>query len=198
VPRQLAAGQGGHGLEILRGRDGRAIPMQIFSGVIDSVRHRRRGAVTLQLTSLNQRTLFIPRRRITAATGFNHLMPAGRVIEFDGVRYEINEGPAIMASYPSIEVDRGAARRTRSTIDRSTSGPTAASAAAATSRPGAWKWKLFHLELSDANKVTLKAFYDANRLRTDISFVSPWDGVTYNNIMFTAAQVRALPGGSGT
>jgi hypothetical protein len=49
--------------------------------------------------------------------------------------------------------------------------------------PGRYRWTLVHDLLSEANKATLKAFYDANRLRTDISFVSPWDGLTYNNCM---------------
>lgn len=67
-------------------------PVQIFTGVIESC-DITEASVTLQLSSLNQRTLFIPRRRITADTGFNHLLPAGRVIEFDGVRYEISRDP---------------------------------------------------------------------------------------------------------
>lgn len=66
-------------------------PVPIFSGVIDSC-DITPAAVTLQLSSLNQRTLIIPRRRITADAGFNHLLPAGRVIEFDGVRYELLRG----------------------------------------------------------------------------------------------------------
>lgn len=61
---------------------------------------------------------------------------------------------------------------------------------------GRWKWTLLHGVLSDANKVTLKTFYDTNRLRTDISFLSPWDNVTYNNVMFTAPpKYERLPGG---
>lgn len=67
-------------------------PVQIFTGAIESC-DITEAAVTLQLSSVNQRTLILPRRRISAATGFNHLLPAGRVIEFDGVRYEISRDP---------------------------------------------------------------------------------------------------------
>jgi hypothetical protein len=63
-------------------------PVQIFSGVIDGC-DISEAMVNLQLRDLNSRTLFIPRRRATPATGFNHLLPSGRVIQFGGVRYEI-------------------------------------------------------------------------------------------------------------
>jgi len=53
--------------------------------------------------------------------------------------------------------------------------------------PGRYRWTIVHDKLSDADRATLKAFYDANRLRIDISFVSPWDGVTYTNCMFVDA-----------
>lgn len=60
---------------------------------------------------------------------------------------------------------------------------------------GRYKWTLLHGVLADADRATLKAFYDANRLRTDISFTSPWDGVVYNNVMFTAPpKYERLPG----
>lgn len=65
-----------------------ADPVQIFSGVIDGC-DITEAMVNLQLRDLNARTLFIPRRRITAGSGFNRLLPAGRVIQFGGVRYEI-------------------------------------------------------------------------------------------------------------
>jgi hypothetical protein len=66
-------------------------PVKIFSGAIDSC-NINESAVTLQLSPLNARTLFIPRRRITRDSGFNHLSPAGRVFPFNGVNYTITRG----------------------------------------------------------------------------------------------------------
>lgn len=64
-------------------------PVQIFGGVIESVDSISEASVALRLSSLNLGTLFVPRQRITRATGFNRLSPAGRVIQFNGVRYEL-------------------------------------------------------------------------------------------------------------
>ncbi len=50
---------------------------------------------------------------------------------------------------------------------------------------GKYEWQLLHDILSDANRATLKAFYDANRLLT-FDYVSPWDGITYHNVGFLA------------
>lgn len=50
---------------------------------------------------------------------------------------------------------------------------------------GKYKWVILHRPLADADKVTLKTFYDTNRLLT-FDFVSPFDGVTYHNVIFTA------------
>lgn len=73
------------------GATGAADPFLYFSGAIDSVSFADdRSSVSLTLSSLNQGTLFIPRRRISADTGFNRLLPAGRVLFFDGVRLDIN------------------------------------------------------------------------------------------------------------
>lgn len=63
-------------------------PLLLFSGSIDAAGIAE-DAVTLTMTSLNRRTLFIPRRRFTPVTGFNHLLPAGRVIEFGGLRIDL-------------------------------------------------------------------------------------------------------------
>jgi hypothetical protein len=63
-------------------------PVQIFGGVIEDC-DISEAAVTLRLSQSNQGTLVIPRKRITRDAGFNRLSPAGRVIEFDGVRYEL-------------------------------------------------------------------------------------------------------------
>lgn len=68
-----------------------ADPVPIFAGVIDSC-DITEAAVTLQLSDVNTNTLFIPRQRITRATGFNRLIPAGRVIQFNGDRLEIVKG----------------------------------------------------------------------------------------------------------
>lgn len=65
-------------------------PVQIFGGVIDSCEIGE-GDVKLTLSTLNMGTLFIPRKRITRASGFNRLMPAGRVIQFGGIRLEITK-----------------------------------------------------------------------------------------------------------
>lgn len=65
-----------------------ADPVKIFGGVIDGC-DISEGVVQLQLSELNDRTLFIPRQRITRATGFTRLLPAGRVIQFGGVSYEV-------------------------------------------------------------------------------------------------------------
>ena len=68
-----------------------ADPVKIFGGVIDSC-DINESLVTLTLSQLNARTMFIPRRRITRDSGFNHLSPAGRVIQFGGVSYTITRG----------------------------------------------------------------------------------------------------------
>lgn len=73
------------------GSVGTADPVLIFSGVIDSC-DISEAMVTLQLSALNANTLFIPRARISRASGFNRLIPAGRIIEFNGQRYEIVRG----------------------------------------------------------------------------------------------------------
>jgi hypothetical protein len=73
------------------GAIGASDPIQIFGGVIEECEITE-SMVTLRLSSNNQNTLFIPRRRITRDTGFTRLIPGGRVIEFDGVRYEITRG----------------------------------------------------------------------------------------------------------
>lgn len=49
--------------------------------------------------------------------------------------------------------------------------------------PGRYKWTLVHDVLADADRATLKAFYDTNRLLL-FDYVSPWDGVTYHNVGF--------------
>lgn len=60
---------------------------------------------------------------------------------------------------------------------------------------GRYAWELYHGVLADADKVTLKAFYDANRLLSNISYVSPWDSVTYTGVMFAAPpEYIRLPG----
>lgn len=59
---------------------------------------------------------------------------------------------------------------------------------------GKYGWVILHGVLADADRVTLKAFYDANRLLT-FDFVSPWDGVTYHNVGFTKPpDYERLPG----
>lgn len=57
-----------------------AEPVKIFGGVLDTAKvvHRE---VTLQLVSQGLRTSYLPRRRICAASGFNRLLPAGRVLQ---------------------------------------------------------------------------------------------------------------------
>lgn len=50
---------------------------------------------------------------------------------------------------------------------------------------GKYKWTLIHTPLADADKVTLKTFYDTNKLLT-FDFVSPFDAVTYHNVIFAA------------
>lgn len=65
-----------------------ADPVLMFSGVIESCDINEQ-MVQLQLSPLNAATLFIPRERITRAAGFSRLLPAGRVIQFGGVSYEI-------------------------------------------------------------------------------------------------------------
>lgn len=59
---------------------------------------------------------------------------------------------------------------------------------------GRYKWVLVHSPLADADKVTLKTFYDTNKLLT-FDFISPWDGVTYHNVIFTGVpKYERLPG----
>lgn len=64
-------------------------PVLIFSGVVDGPVDITEQSVTLPLSSLNTATLFIPRVRVTPAAGFNRLSPAGRVIQFGNIRYEL-------------------------------------------------------------------------------------------------------------
>lgn len=66
-------------------------PVKLFSGAIDSC-DINEAFVTLTLSPLNARTLFLPRRRITRDSGFNHLTPAGQIIEFNGQRYTLTRG----------------------------------------------------------------------------------------------------------
>lgn len=49
--------------------------------------------------------------------------------------------------------------------------------------PGKYQWTLDHNVLADADKITLKTFYDTNRLLL-FDYVSPFDGVTYHNVGF--------------
>jgi hypothetical protein len=59
---------------------------------------------------------------------------------------------------------------------------------------GRYSWELYHGTMADADRATLKTFYDTNRLIT-FSFVSPWDGVTYTNVIFAAPpEYIRLPG----
>lgn len=50
---------------------------------------------------------------------------------------------------------------------------------------GKYVWQLYHGVLADANRATLKAFYDTNRLLL-FDYVSHWDAVTYHNVGFIA------------
>lgn len=59
--------------------------------------------------------------------------------------------------------------------------------------PGKMEWTLYHDLLSDANRATLKAFYDANKLLPAFDFVSPWDGVTYHNVGFIPPPPEYIP-----
>lgn len=65
-----------------------ADPVPFFSGEIDESAIGE-DAVTLTLTDSNASTIIIPRQRITRAAGFSRLVPAGRVIEFGGLRIEL-------------------------------------------------------------------------------------------------------------
>lgn len=60
--------------------------------------------------------------------------------------------------------------------------------------PGLYTWDILHGVLSDANRATLKTFYDTNRLLL-FNFTSPWDSVTYQNVGFIAPPTyEFLPG----
>lgn len=63
-----------------QGLTGSAEPVKIFGGVVDAAKvvHRE---VSLQLVSQGLQTSYLPRRRICAASGFNRLLPAGRVLQ---------------------------------------------------------------------------------------------------------------------
>lgn len=59
---------------------------------------------------------------------------------------------------------------------------------------GKYQWTLVHSIVADADKVTLKTFYDTNKLIT-FDFISPWDGVTYHNVIFGGpVKYERLPG----
>lgn len=91
-----------------------------------------------------------------------------------------------MAAYPSILIDQKGSTQDpvrMRVVDEWPNGSIRIRDYAIT---GMWQWKLFHLERSDTEKATLKTFYEANEQLTNISFASPWDGVTYNNITFTS------------
>lgn len=92
-----------------------------------------------------------------------------------------------MASYPAIEIDQKSSSQDPVRMLEVDEWPNGSIRGRDYSTTGMWKWKVFHLERSDAEKATLKAFYEANALHSDVSFASPWDGVTYSNIMFTSA-----------
>ena len=66
-------------------------PVLRFGGVIDSV-DIGGDLVQLVLSANNNNTMVIPRKRITRDSGFNRLMPAGRVIPFNGVNYTLTSG----------------------------------------------------------------------------------------------------------
>lgn len=70
-----------------------ADPVPVFSGVIDSCVITEQ-SVTLQCLQVASKTLYIPRLRISPATGFNRLMPPGRVIQYAGQRYQIEQAPS--------------------------------------------------------------------------------------------------------
>ena len=61
-------------------------PVAVFDGVLDDA-DIGPDRVRLTLTSENSRTLYSPRRFIGAATGFNHLRPAGTRINWGGQTY---------------------------------------------------------------------------------------------------------------
>jgi hypothetical protein len=63
---------------------------------------------------------------------------------------------------------------------------------------GRRRWILKHI-VNDTDRATIKAFYDTNRLRVDVSYVSAFDGATYNNILITAPpDYKPMPGGNWT
>jgi hypothetical protein len=63
---------------------------------------------------------------------------------------------------------------------------------------GRYRWTLKHI-VAEADRATIKAFYDSNRLRVDVSYVSSFDGATYNNILITSPpEYKPMPGGNWT
>lgn len=100
-----------------------------------------------------------------------------------------------MVAYPAYAVDTKGSSQDPVDDLRTDEWPNGSVRAQSFFSTGRYQWTLKHGVLSDANKATLKTFYDTNRLRTDVSFTSPWDGVTYNNIMFMAPpKYERLPG----
>lgn len=91
-----------------------------------------------------------------------------------------------MAAYPSIEIDQKGSSQERVRVLQVDEWPNGSIRGRDFTAGLMWKWKLFHLERSDAEKATLATFYEANALAGDISFLSPWDGVNYANIMLTS------------
>jgi hypothetical protein len=65
-----------------------ADPVQIFDGVVDSAVVDT-AAVTFSLVTLLVSATYLPRRRITPASGFNRLLPAGRVIQIGSQRFRL-------------------------------------------------------------------------------------------------------------
>ena len=66
-------------------------PVQFFTGVVDDV-DIGPDIVTMNLVNENSRTLFSPRKFINAASGFNHLRPAGTRISWGSEVYVLERG----------------------------------------------------------------------------------------------------------
>lgn len=61
--------------------------VQVFSGVGDDAEWDAQGRISVRLAAANRNTLYWPRRRINAASGFHHLIPSGTRVTVGGVPY---------------------------------------------------------------------------------------------------------------